>query len=741
MGFSSVKGLYKSGPAGVSLALCRRLAALFAFLCSNILPQGFNGPVTAHDFFPLSVGNKWQYLFLADYSIKDLFLHEINDTISRNGIKYHIVSSASQYGVYNEPLRNREDSLILTVYYNGTEYTGLDFTKPAGSYHTGLPFFTVNFPRVPGPVKTDKIEKNIINGDSLFRYVFLSGDGFSVKDTYLEKYGLIEREGPGAPPPVRYIRRLARAVINDGGSKRYYSDGAKPSVSFNPAEVTNKLQIKLDAVITHPYEMHPYNGIYFTDSVWIDYYYSDGSNSTPVTRAFLPGTNSSVVYSFNYTLDSLLMSDGYKFYYRFTARDKGLVPEFTSSPETGWYKLEYDPLNGNYWITQSTITHRLIQELAFINKNDGFALSTGDNSENYTIFYRTDNGGRDWYMRTIMGIREPRKLYFLTDNIWFLCGYGTESGRLFKTTNRGETWFNATESSFYGIPRDIVFVNNTTGYLISEQGDGALYKTTDQGVTWQLLYRDQVTYQTFSHLSFTDSLSGTIASEAGMIFKTHDGGATWQKYNSGRVTNDFFMSDSLNCWIASEGGYIYKSTNGGISWTEIKTSSSANLLQIRFINSQFGYAVGESGAALATSDGGLTWKNEMTGTGYDLSQLTDAGRGYVWAAGANGIILKRIDPFTGMREDELGAEAVPDGFVLHQNYPNPFNPSTVILVVLPAAGKLKADVFDLLGREVSTLADDFFPEGQAELNFNGAGLPSGVYFCRVKYGGSVKTIK
>ncbi|NUM70233.1 MAG: T9SS type A sorting domain-containing protein, partial [Ignavibacteriaceae bacterium] len=38
-------------------------------------------------------------------------------------------------------------------------------------------------------------------------------------------------------------------------------------------------------------------------------------------------------------------------------------------------------------------------------------------------------------------------------------------------------------------------------------------------------------------------------------------------------------------------------------------------------------------------------------------------------------------------------------------------------------------------------ADDFFPEGQAELNFNGAGLPSGVYFCRVKYGGSVKTIK
>jgi photosystem II stability/assembly factor-like uncharacterized protein len=159
-----------------------------------------------------------------------------------------------------------------------------------------------------------------------------------------------------------------------------------------------------------------------------------------------------------------------------------------------------------------------------------------------------------------------------------------------------------------------------------------------------------------------------------MIFKTSDGGSTWQKYESGIKVNDFFMSDSVNCRIASDSGYVYLSSDGGISWNEIKTSSSNNLLQIRFVNPEFGYAVGESGAAIATSDGGLTWKNEMTGTAYDLTRLADAGRGYVWAAGANGIILKRKDPFTGISDDIQVTETIPAGFILHQNYPNPFNP-------------------------------------------------------------------
>jgi hypothetical protein len=63
------------------------------------------------------------------------------------------------------------------------------------------------------------------------------------------------------------------------------------------------------------------------------------------------------------------------------------------------------------------------------------------------------------------------------------------------------------------------------------------------------------------------------------------------------------------------------------------------------------------------------------------------------------------------------------------------------MVDLPAAGKLKADVFDLLGREITTLADDVFPAGLNEFSFNAASLTSGIYFCRVRYGGGVKTIK
>ena len=70
----------------------------------------------------------------------------------------------------------------------------------------------------------------------------------------------------------------------------------------------------------------------------------------------------------------------------------------------------------------------------------------------------------------------------------------------------------------------------------------------------------------------------------------------------------------------------------------------------------------------------------------------------------------------------------PDAFVLEQNYPNPFNPTTVINYHLPVSGNVSLKVFDLLGREVTTLVDEHQPAGRYEVKFNGSALPSGIYF-------------
>jgi hypothetical protein len=90
-------------------------------------------------------------------------------------------------------------------------------------------------------------------------------------------------------------------------------------------------------------------------------------------------------------------------------------------------------------------------------------------------------------------------------------------------------------------------------------------------------------------------------------------------------------------------------------------------------------------------------------------------------------------------EDET--EILPEHFSLSQNYPNPFNPETVIRFTLPVAGFAKGVVYDILGREVSTLLDGETPAGQHQLKFNAEGLVSGVYFFRLNTGKYSATIK
>ena len=80
-------------------------------------------------------------------------------------------------------------------------------------------------------------------------------------------------------------------------------------------------------------------------------------------------------------------------------------------------------------------------------------------------------------------------------------------------------------------------------------------------------------------------------------------------------------------------------------------------------------------------------------------------------------------------EDEITQPAT---FSLEQNYPNPFNPTTTIKLSLPTDSNIKLVVYNMLGEEISTLADGFYETGTYEFNFNAAGLASGVYIYRLE---------
>ncbi len=76
----------------------------------------------------------------------------------------------------------------------------------------------------------------------------------------------------------------------------------------------------------------------------------------------------------------------------------------------------------------------------------------------------------------------------------------------------------------------------------------------------------------------------------------------------------------------------------------------------------------------------------------------------------------------------------PVKFELSQNYPNPFNPVTKINFSIPKSGNVTLRVYDILGKEVATLVNEYRNAGNYSVDFNGTQLSSGIYTYRLESG-------
>ncbi|MEO0293363.1 MAG: T9SS type A sorting domain-containing protein [candidate division WOR-3 bacterium] len=82
--------------------------------------------------------------------------------------------------------------------------------------------------------------------------------------------------------------------------------------------------------------------------------------------------------------------------------------------------------------------------------------------------------------------------------------------------------------------------------------------------------------------------------------------------------------------------------------------------------------------------------------------------------------------------DSTGGEGNgPGKFKLYQNSPNPFDSTTVIRYEIPKEVRVILKMYDLLGREVTTLVDEIKGPGRYDLKLNGEKIPSGIYFYRM----------
>jgi ELWxxDGT repeat protein len=98
----------------------------------------------------------------------------------------------------------------------------------------------------------------------------------------------------------------------------------------------------------------------------------------------------------------------------------------------------------------------------------------------------------------------------------------------------------------------------------------------------------------------------------------------------------------------------------------------------------------------------------------------------------------RLSNIASLVEDPEG-KIIPGGFALSQNYPNPFNPSTTLWFSLPSRSFVTLKIFDVMGREVSTITSEEMPAGDYSRTWDASAMSSGVYFYRLQAGSYTET--
>ncbi len=105
-----------------------------------------------------------------------------------------------------------------------------------------------------------------------------------------------------------------------------------------------------------------------------------------------------------------------------------------------------------------------------------------------------------------------------------------------------------------------------------------------------------------------------------------------------------------------------------------------------------------------------------------------------------GFVTNRIDIYysniTGIADEKESQEF---NFYLSQNYPNPFNPTTIINYYIPKTCLVTLKVYNILGKEVASLVNEEKAPGNHQVQFNAAGLASGIYIYRINAGAFTKS--
>jgi photosystem II stability/assembly factor-like uncharacterized protein len=393
------------------------------------------------------------------------------------------------------------------------------------------------------------------------------------------------------------------------------------------------------------------------------------------------------------------------------------------------------------WFIQYTFSYgQTINAIKFYDENTGWMTSSLYNNSTYCI-YKTTNAGQNWTgQNSLFTSMRFMSIWIVDPNNVYMSG---NYGRIVKTTNGGQSWdslITNTTEQLWGIQ----FVNPNTGYTAGS--NGKIFKTTDAGVTWN--QQNSTVSNAFSSVYFLNETTGFVSGSA-IVVKTTNGGSSWTNMNAPFISGFenfrqiYFWDESTGIY-GSDAGRILKSTNGGVNWYLVTSNTTLSIYSLTFPSSMTGYACGYTGVILKTNDKGETWNVQSSGVTDILTciSFTSVNTGYIstWYSK----VLKTTNG--GVTFINSISNNVPDKFLLEQNYPNPFNPTTIIRFQIKDSRFVTLKVFDITGKEITTLVNEKLSPGTYEVpfsinQFTNTQTSSGVYFYKLTSGSFTDTKK